>query len=178
MPVQFCSGFSKKMEGKSRVCRNLFGSPNHEELRKDLDQQLLEMNNLTSLHMKKTWNYDPDIDGCLDGRYDWIVVPEDEYVPAFYRKTYRPTKFRSKRKQVQVSSHLETPPSSPSCASPVAVLARLQGSVTNDEDQIAEDIENMRRENESTPEARIVPVKQTKIGGKEIIYNRVNSVVC
>ncbi|XP_045196411.1 cyclin-dependent kinase inhibitor 1B-like [Mercenaria mercenaria] len=155
MPVRLGVKFGS-MENKG-VRRCLFGIPDHDELKKELKAQLEQ----TSSEMKNTWNFDPLLDQPLNGRYEWNLPEKDEYVPSFYTKQYRPTKFRSRR---NVLSEIDpksagsdlTPPASPILSVPI--IARLSPETESDIE--AEAIE-MKRENETTPEARVV--RQTKI---------------
>lgn len=151
MPVRF----STKMDKKS-VCRCLFGIPDHDELKKELKAQLAQ----TGVEMKNTWNFDPILDQPLEGRYEWSM---SDNVPSFYTKGYKPTKFRSRRQYLQESVVEKnsdiTPPTSPVLTVPV--ISRLTSET--DSDVEAEAIA-MRRENETTPENRVV--KQTRIEGR------------
>lgn len=150
MPVRF----GNKME-KKRVCRCLFGIPDHDELKKELKAQLSQ----TGSEMKSIWNYDPLLDQPLDGRYEWNLPEKDEYVPSFYTKGYRPTKFRSRRQDLEngeAKVNDITPPASPMLTVPV--ISRLTPETESDVE--AEAIE-LKRENETTPEARVV--RQTRI---------------
>lgn len=144
MPVRALafSVIPQEME-KSKVKRCLFGKPDHESLRKDLDEQL----RLTKTEMRSTWNFDADLDKPLDGRYEWTLVKQDDYVPMFYAKEYRRTKFRKRRDLVsdkQVESVSSQVPCTP-------LRTELYDS----------DVENIKRENETTPE--LVSQRQSRI---------------
>ncbi|XP_052810607.1 cyclin-dependent kinase inhibitor 1B-like [Mya arenaria] len=144
-------GLAGNME-KTRVVRCLFGTPNHEDLRRDLAAQLKN----TGSAFKKTWNYDEDLDQAMQGRFQWEEVSTTEYVPEFYRRTYRKTKFRS------------TPviaPKSKRCLNFETVSERLPVLSVSDAENTTADEKaealDLKRENETTPELRVV--RQTKI---------------
>jgi len=85
--VKSFSSISDKME-KSRVCRCLFGAPDRGVIRKDLDESLRK----SRTDRDNKWNFNFAEDIPLKGRYEWDVVESNEYVPAFYRKEYVPSK--------------------------------------------------------------------------------------
>ncbi|KAL4232726.1 cyclin-dependent protein serine/threonine kinase inhibitor [Mactra antiquata] len=142
---------------KSRVRRNLFGTPDHNELKKDLELQLKQ----TQVDMKSTWNFDPTLDEPLDGRYEWTVVEKDEYVPECYRKGYVSKFARRRLTDIMPVIDLKdlTPPSSPE---PVSVESRLSGLTDSSDSDNEADAIALRRENETTPEARLT-TRQPKI---------------
>jgi len=150
-------GVGRNMNMKSKVCRCLFGMPDHEEVRKDLDQELRKI----SKDMKSTWNFDPDMEQPLPGRYMWTLADD---VPEFYTKGYRPTKFT---KRTLVDSSVETEAqnsgSDSETETPSVALAVERLSESESEDVKAE-VMDLKRENEKTPEAQIV--RQTRIPGK------------
>lgn len=164
MPVKNMSsprlGLLRKMNPeKSRVRRNLFGMPDHDVLKKELELQLKQ----TNMEMKSTWNFDPSLDEPMDGRFEWELIEKDEYVPECYRKGYT-SKFAKRRSDILPVIDFKdiTPPSSPEHI--VSVESRLSGVTETDSDTEAEAIA-LRRENETTPEARVT-VRQPKINGK------------
>lgn len=81
-------------------------------------------------------------------------------VPSFYTKENRLTKFRSRRQHLQESdvenNNDITPPTSPVLAVPV--FSRLTSEIGSD---VEVEAIKMRKENETTPENRVV--KQSKI---------------
>lgn len=150
---------SPKMNVKMSVCRCLFGMPDHEELKRELDAQLKQAN----VDMKRTWNFDPTFDQPLEGRFEWTLPEKDEYVPAFYSKGYKPSKFTRRALMPEIDTKYSniTPPSSPEPILTVPVIARLSAETVSDTEA---DLLEIRRENETTPEARVV--RQPKIEGK------------
>ncbi|XP_046556184.1 cyclin-dependent kinase inhibitor 1-like [Haliotis rubra] len=88
---------------KKPVRRCLFGAPDHERIRKDLDRALSDMDRSTKADMKNNWGFDIETDsGVPGGRYEITEVKEDEYVPSFYRKGYS-TKSRRVRDRSSVN---------------------------------------------------------------------------
>lgn len=88
---------------KKPVRRCLFGAPDHERIRKDLDRALSDMDRSTKADMKNTWGFDLDTDsGVPGGRFEYTEVRESDYVPSFYRKGYS-TKSRRVRDRSSVS---------------------------------------------------------------------------
>jgi len=145
---------------KSRVSRCLFGMPDHEQLKQDLQAQLKS----TGSVFKNTWNFDEDLDQALEGRFQWTEVTSSEYVPEFYRKGYRKTKFRSRlniEPKSRVALNFDTP-----VTTSVALTERLSAMTSTDATSADEKAEAMdlKRENETTPEARVV--RQTRIDGE------------
>lgn len=138
------NNFPEVME-KSKVRRCLFGKPDHESLRKDLDIQLKN----TRTEMRSTWNFDAELDKPLDGRYEWTLIKEDDYAPAYYSKGYRPTKFR---KRLDLSSDSQSVSSQHvQCVTPLRTELQFEHDSEDD----------MQRENETTPE--MVPQRQSRI---------------
>lgn len=134
---------------RSRARRCLFGKPDPDALRKDLDQQL----SIATSCFKSTWNFNPENDEPTEGRLDWEAVPASS-VPEFYIRDYKPklvARRRLQRSECETDSleitTCQTPPASPERFVPVS------SAEESEEDRI----ENMRRVNETTPEARIVP---------------------
>ncbi|CAC5357152.1 CDKN1B [Mytilus coruscus] len=76
---------------KSKVRRCLFGPPDHESIRKDLDKALDD----NKSELREKWNYDFDKDVPLEGKYQWEVCEEKEYIPSFYTRDY-PVKLKRK----------------------------------------------------------------------------------
>lgn len=76
---------------KSKVRRCLFGPPDHESIRKDLDKALED----NKSELREKWNYDFDQDVPLEGKYQWEVCEEKEYIPSFYTRDY-PVKLKRK----------------------------------------------------------------------------------
>lgn len=143
MPVKALI-FTENME-KAKVRRCLFGRPDHESLRKDLDEQLKQAKN----DMRSSWNFDPDLDKPLDGRYEWTLLKEADHVPLFYSKEYRPTRFR-KIREIKVEQEDEHLPSR------VPSTPVVSSRVTDIDDE-----SDLQRENEKTPEFN--PPRQSKI---------------
>lgn len=77
---------------KSNVCRCLFGKPDHESLREDLNREL----ETESRRGKMRWNFDFKESKPIEGRYKWDVLPS-EHVPEFYSRPIRPSKVRVQR---------------------------------------------------------------------------------
>lgn len=150
MPVRSIGKFGN-MESKG-VRRCLFGIPNHEELKAELKAQLKQ----TDHEMKNTWNFDPLLDQPLNGRYEWSLL-ENNDVPSFYTKAYKPSKFRSRRDVIlDIDIKLEESKNTVPATAPATT--RLTGETESDIE--AEEVD-LKRENETTPEARVV--RQTKI---------------
>ena len=147
MPVIACN-LPTVME-KSRVRRCLFGKPDHDSLRKDLDDQLKATKN----EMRNTWNFDSDEDRPLAGRYEWTLLSRDD-VPSFYCKGYRPSKFRSR------SDICDVQESDSSLTQCTPFVSRIMSELDDEEEA-----ENIRRENETTPELR-TSQRQSRIDGK------------
>lgn len=72
------------LSNKSKVRRCLFGPPDHERIRRDLDKALEENN----AEMQSKWNFDFQKDSPLEGKFQWEVVEDNSYVPEFYKKGY------------------------------------------------------------------------------------------
>ncbi|XP_067830633.1 cyclin-dependent kinase inhibitor 1-like [Heptranchias perlo] len=62
------------------VCRSLFGTVDHDELRRDLKNQLKEINNS---HCQR-WNFDFENHSPLTGNYIWEALDTQD-LPSFYR---------------------------------------------------------------------------------------------
>lgn len=139
---------------KGKVCRCLFGKPDHEEIRRDLDAQLKNIGK----EFTSTWNYDPVLDEPLDGRYEWSETTD---APEFYTRGYRQTKFLKKRDNLAETESTSSDSDSDN-EQEKRVAIRLTES-NNSEDERAEALD-MKRENEKTPEAKTV--RQTRIPGK------------
>lgn len=71
---------------KPSACRNLFGPVNHEELNRDLNRHLQEMEEA----YRRKWNFDFQNHRPLEGRYEWQAV-EKGSSPDFY---FRPPRLR------------------------------------------------------------------------------------
>lgn len=152
MPVRevtYSNRYGLEMQSRNKVRRCLFGVPDRAELKKDLEEQLRS----TQTDIKNTWNFDPVLDEPLDGRYEWRVVESTDYIPEFYRKGYESRKPKNARRRLSVSDDLSQKLSPP--ATPERVFPVIQSEADSDEER-----EIMRRENETTPEARIVPVQR------------------
>lgn len=134
MPVLDC--FAGSMGEKNKVRRCLFGRPDHDSLRKDLDEQLRS----TKCGMKSTWNFDCDSDKPLLGRYEWTLIKQEEDVPSYYFKGYRPTKFRKMVRDSECELNSVSSQVTP-------FVSRISGLET-------EDSEDLQRDNETTPELR------------------------
>ncbi|KAG9337325.1 hypothetical protein AGOR_G00251490 [Albula goreensis] len=73
---------------KPSFCRNLFGSVDHEELRRDLKGHLQEMEQASSAK----YNFDFENHKPLpSGRYDWQLVDSKD-LPEFYSRPLRSSK--------------------------------------------------------------------------------------
>ncbi|XP_069084275.1 cyclin-dependent kinase inhibitor 1B [Pleurodeles waltl] len=70
-----------EMLPKPPTCRNLFGSFDRDELRRELEKQHREC----ELKFKETWNFDPREERPLPGRMDWHAVPRGA-VPEYYSR--------------------------------------------------------------------------------------------
>ena len=150
MPVIACN-LPTVME-KSKVRRCLFGKPDHDSLRKDLDEQL----KATKTGIISKWNFDADLDKPLEGRYEWsLLSSEDDHVPMFYFKGYRPTKFRRRLDFIASDVHDSEDSSRTPCTPFMSRLSELE----------EDDAETIRRENETTPELRLSQ-RQSRIDGK------------
>ena len=150
MPVLDC--FAGSMGEKNKVRRCLFGRPDHDSLRKDLDEQLRS----TKCGMKSTWNFDCDSDKPLLGRYEWTLIKQEEDVPSYYFKGYRPTKFRKMVRDSECELNSVSSQVTP-------FVSRISGLET-------EDSEDLQRDNETTPELR-PSQKQSRIDGKLNLSN-------
>lgn len=78
---------------KSKVCRCLFGSVDHDELRKDLD---IELNRQRKMGERR-WNFNFDSETPLEGRYEWTRV-EEHRVPSVYNSDNNGVKSKRKYK--------------------------------------------------------------------------------
>ena len=89
------------MPEKRKVRRCLFGRPNPDVLKKELEK-------LLDIHDgKQKWNFDFAEDKPLNnGRFQWTKVKDDCYVPEFYRKGYstRTKTFRELRSSGELHS--------------------------------------------------------------------------
>ncbi|XP_041113059.1 cyclin-dependent kinase inhibitor 1B-like [Polyodon spathula] len=73
---------------KPSACRTLFGTVDHEELKRDLKGQLLELEVASCAR----WNFDfVNHKPMKPGRYEWEIV-DDEEVPGFYTRTHSSSK--------------------------------------------------------------------------------------
>ncbi|MGH0119884.1 UNVERIFIED_CONTAM: hypothetical protein FKN15_059812 [Acipenser sinensis] len=73
---------------KPSVCRTLFGTVDHEELKSDLKGQLHELEAASC----ERWNFDfANHKPVKPGRYEWEIV-DDKEVPGFYTRTYSSSK--------------------------------------------------------------------------------------
>ncbi|XP_043308066.1 cyclin-dependent kinase inhibitor 1C isoform X1 [Cervus elaphus] len=72
------------MIARTSACRNLFGPVDHEELGRELQMRLAELN----AEDQRRWDYNFQLDMPLPGpgRLQWTEV-DSESVPAFYRET-------------------------------------------------------------------------------------------
>lgn len=70
-----------EMLPKAPTCRNLFGSCDRQELRRDLEKQIRE----NERNFREKWNYDPREERPLPGRMDWQAVPRNT-VPEYYSR--------------------------------------------------------------------------------------------
>lgn len=158
MPVKeiIASRLGVSNMNKSKVCRCLFGMPDHTEIRRELDEQLQNM----TKEWKTTWNFDPILDKPLNGRYEWS---EDNDAPEFYRKGYRRTKFAKRRDLVESPEPKHSDSESEPDLEPASSVA-VRLTTTNDHEDERSEAIDMKRENEKTPEAQIV--RQTRITGK------------
>lgn len=116
---------SHKME-KSKVCRCLFGRPDHDKLRKDLDSEMAQMREETMRYMSDKYNFNTEDDEPLEGRYDWQLIKQTDDVPSFYRKGYTNKHRTITRRRLSFNSGLNTPerPSTP-------VVLPVDGTVCN-----------------------------------------------
>lgn len=70
---------------KAPVCRNLFGTVDHEEFMKDCKEQMQEMARAST----ETWNFDFSNNEPLpDGKFEWSEV-DSRAVPEFYTRPPR-----------------------------------------------------------------------------------------
>lgn len=87
----------------SKVRRCLFGTVDHDALRKDLDTALAA--NKSEVNTK--WNFNFDEDSPLDqvdGQFNWeIVDTKQEYIPSFYTRGY-PVKVQRNRCDTSVKA--------------------------------------------------------------------------
>ncbi|XP_020784995.1 cyclin-dependent kinase inhibitor 1C-like [Boleophthalmus pectinirostris] len=65
---------------QKRVCRNLFGPVDHDELHREMKDKLREI----SERDQERWNFNFEVNSPLDGLYEWEEVSVDE-TPAFYQ---------------------------------------------------------------------------------------------
>ncbi|XP_074522796.1 cyclin dependent kinase inhibitor 1Ca [Halichoeres trimaculatus] len=61
------------IQRRESVCRNLFGSVDHEQLRRDLTQRLREITEQDS----RRWNFNFQTDTPMCGRFQWEEIPSD-----------------------------------------------------------------------------------------------------
>lgn len=80
-PTASASQIDRRMERtKKSACRSLFGPVDHEQLRRDLQQELREMTERDS----QRWNFDFQAGTPLPGGFQWEDTPADR-APALYR---------------------------------------------------------------------------------------------
>ncbi|XP_033824417.1 cyclin-dependent kinase inhibitor 1C-like [Periophthalmus magnuspinnatus] len=68
------------LQKRTSVCRNLFGSVDHDELHREMKDKLREI----SERDQERWNFNFEVNSPLDGVYEWKEVSVDE-TPAFYQ---------------------------------------------------------------------------------------------
>ncbi|XP_008049600.1 cyclin-dependent kinase inhibitor 1C, partial [Carlito syrichta] len=94
---------------RSSACRSLFGPVDHEELSRELQTRLAELN----AEDRNRWDYDFQQDVPLrgPGRLQWTEV-DGESVPAFYRETVQVGRCRLvlTSRPVQVAVAVSPPP--------------------------------------------------------------------
>ncbi|KAI4878099.1 hypothetical protein NFI96_027890 [Prochilodus magdalenae] len=69
---------------RTKVCRNLFGPVDHEELNREMKQKLQEISDAE----RSRWNFNFEQDSPLPGNYEWEEVGA-RCLPAFYRDSVR-----------------------------------------------------------------------------------------
>ncbi|TRY93572.1 hypothetical protein DNTS_016419 [Danionella cerebrum] len=67
---------------RTKVCRNLFGPVDHEELHCEMKRQLQEI----SERDQSRWNFNFETNSPLPGDYEWEAISEDT-LPCFYKDT-------------------------------------------------------------------------------------------
>lgn len=65
---------------RTRVCRNLFGPVDHEELHCEMKRKLQEI----SEQDQSRWNFNFETNSPLPGQYEWEEISEDS-LPCFYK---------------------------------------------------------------------------------------------
>ncbi|KAK3589381.1 hypothetical protein CHS0354_010035 [Potamilus streckersoni] len=105
---------SPEME-KSKVCRCLFGRPDHDKLRKDLDSEMAQMREESRRYVSDKYNFNTEDDEPLEGRYEWQLIKQTDDVPSFYRKGYTSKHRTITRRRQLFNSDSNTPerPSTP-----------------------------------------------------------------
>ncbi|KAL3882642.1 hypothetical protein ACJMK2_028964, partial [Sinanodonta woodiana] len=105
---------SPEME-KSKVCRCLFGRPDHDKLRMDLNSEMAQMREENRRYISAKYNFDTEKDEPLEGRYEWQLIKQTDDVPSFYRKGYTSKHRTITRRRLSFNSGSNTPetPSSP-----------------------------------------------------------------
>ncbi|XP_062859877.1 cyclin-dependent kinase inhibitor 1C [Trichomycterus rosablanca] len=73
---------------RTRVCRNLFGPVDHDELRQEIESKLREI----SERDEKRWNFNFSSGTPLDGDYEWEEASETS--PGFYQESVQVGKRR------------------------------------------------------------------------------------
>ncbi|XP_038639858.1 cyclin-dependent kinase inhibitor 1B-like [Scyliorhinus canicula] len=85
LPGEGCACRMQPRYLSKAVCRSLFGTVDHEELRRDLKDQLKEMKSSHCLR----WNFDFQNHSPLAGNYIWEAFDTRD-VPSFYRDPSAP----------------------------------------------------------------------------------------
>ncbi|XP_066514135.1 cyclin-dependent kinase inhibitor 1-like [Hoplias malabaricus] len=87
---------------RTKVCRNLFGPMDHDELQREMTQKLREISEAE----RTRWNFNFEQDSPLPGNYAWEEVCARS-VPAFYRDSRAP-----EREEVNEGNGAEREPES------------------------------------------------------------------
>ncbi|XP_043101494.1 cyclin-dependent kinase inhibitor 1Ca [Puntigrus tetrazona] len=75
---------------RTKVCRNLFGPVDHEELQGEMKRKLQEI----SERDQSRWNFNFETNSPLPGDYEWEAISEDT-MPFFYKDTVQNKRARA-----------------------------------------------------------------------------------
>ncbi|KAI5626270.1 cyclin-dependent kinase inhibitor 1C [Silurus asotus] len=88
---------------RTRVCRNLFGPVDHEELGCEMQRRLQEI----SEQDQTRWNFNFEDNVPLPGNYEWEEISVSA-VPSFYKESVRNGKARNGNAKDAAESNMET----------------------------------------------------------------------
>ncbi|XP_041352480.1 cyclin-dependent kinase inhibitor 1-like [Gigantopelta aegis] len=160
------------MPEKRKVRRCLFGRPDHDVLKKELEKTLRDVEDGSV--QKQKWNFDFDIGRPIrnNGRIEWTKVDNDCYIPEFYRKGYST---KTKMFRGLHSSELLTQPSVPRSTTQLDTLS--QGNTTTNCSPRVTDMADVRTQTESVQMDVAVVNSKRHVCGSSITKSRNGSAV-